>query len=147
MFENPQHVEEEMRTPEVHDQKNWRKDGAGDRGNPHRCAGNLDLMKQDCAERDHCRHPADATKEKVERHLPSPDRRFHHRLSVVARFAQDGSTDNVNTATWDNALLPCFLAQLFKALFGRHEKNAKPSSVAMNDAMAVANAAIQADFK
>ena len=35
MFENAQHVEEEMRTAEIHDQENWRKDGAGDRGDPH----------------------------------------------------------------------------------------------------------------
>src|SRR4029077_17128578 len=103
-------------------------------------------MKQECAERDHCRHPADPAKEKVERDLPSPDRWFHYRLPVVTRFARDGSTDNVNTATWDNALLPCFLAQLLEALLGGHEKNAKPSSVAMIDAIAVANADGHADF-
>src|SRR4026209_2227651 len=104
-------------------------------------------MKQDCAERDHCRHPADPAKEKVERDLPGPDRWFHYRLSVVTRFPRDGSNDNVNAAAGDNAFLPGFLAELFEALFGRHEKNAKPSSVARIDAIAVANAEVHADFK
>jgi hypothetical protein len=47
--------------------------------------------------------------------------------------------------------LPRLLAQLLEALFGWriscHEKNAKPSSVAMIDAIAVAKAAVHADFK
>jgi len=108
-------------------------------------------MKQDRAERDHCRHPADATKEKVERNLPSPDRRFHHRLSIIAGLPRNWATDDIDTATRDNTFLPRLLAQLLEALFGWriscHEKNAKATSVAMMDAIAVAKAAVQADFR
>jgi hypothetical protein len=43
------------------------------------------------------------------------------------------------------------LAQLFESLFGwrigGHEKNAKATSVAMMEAIAVANAEVHADFK
>ena len=45
----------------------------------------------------------------------------------------------------------CLLAQLFKSLFrwriAGHEKNANATSVTMIDAIAVANAEAQADFK
>src|SRR5205807_7162700 len=117
MFENAQHVEEEMRTAEIHNQKNWRKNRAGHGRTPHRCACKIDLMKQDRAESDHCRHTADSAKEKVERNFPRPDRRFNHRLAVIAGFSRYRPTDNVDAATGDDSLLPGFLAQLFKPLF------------------------------
>ncbi len=117
MFENAQHVEKETRSTEIHDQKNWRKNRAGDGRNPHGCACQIDMMKQNCAERDHCRHAADSAKEKVEWNFPGPDRRFHHRLTVVTRFSRHRTTDNVDAATGYDSLLPGFLAQLFKSLF------------------------------
>jgi len=40
-----EHVEEEMRTAEIHDQKNWRKNRTGDGGNPHGHARKIDMMK------------------------------------------------------------------------------------------------------
>ena len=124
---------------------------AGDGRNPHGYTRKLDLMKQDRTERDHCRHPADSAKEKVERYFPGPDRRFYHRLSVVAGLPRNWATDDIDTATRDNTFLPRLLAQLLEALFrsriGCHEKNANPTSVAMMDAIAVANAEVHADFK
>src|SRR5438477_7346649 len=128
MFENAQHVEEEMRTTKIHDQKNWRKDRAGDGRNPHGCARKIDMMKQHPAERNRCRRPADATKEEVERNFPSPDRWFHHRLAVIAGLPRNWATDDVDTATRDNTFLPRLFPQLLEALFGWrigcHEKTA-----------------------
>ena len=91
--------------------------GPGDGGDPHGCARKIDMMKQERAERDHCRHPADSAKEKVERNFPCPDRRFHHRLTVVTGFSRNRPTDNVDAATGNNSFLPGFLAQLFEPLF------------------------------
>src|SRR5438477_11093050 len=105
-------------------------------------------MKQDPTERDHARHPADSAKEKVERDLPSPDRRFYHRLAVVIRFSRNWTAGYVNPAGCDNTVLPRLLAQLFKPPFGwrvgGHEYNANAARVAMVGAIAVPKAAAQA---
>src|SRR5262249_60407861 len=99
------------------------------------------MMKQGRAEPDHCRHAADSAKEKVERNFPSPDRRFHHRLTVIARFSRGGSSNNVHTATGNHSLLPRFLAPLFKPLFLCRrvypKEKAKASSVTTSEAVAV----------
>src|SRR5437762_365101 len=110
MLENAQDVEEEMRTAEIHDKENWRKDRSSNGRKPHGRARKLDIMKQDRAERDHRRQPADATKEKVERNLPSPDRRFHHRLPIIPGLRRYWAADHIHTATGNHTLLPRFLA-------------------------------------
>src|SRR6266446_1424281 len=101
--------------------------------------------------RDYRRHSGDSAHEKVNRNLPRPDRRFDHGLTVVAGFARNRATGNVHTFVRDDALLPRLLAQLFESLFGWrigcHEKNANARSVAMIDAVAVANAEVHADFR
>jgi hypothetical protein len=151
MFEHAQHVEEEMRTAQIHDQENWRENGPGDGGEPHGCARNIDMMKQDRCERDHRRHPGNSAKEKVERNFPCPDRRFDHGLTVVTWFTRNRAARNIDAASSYDAFSPSFLAQLFEPLFGWrigcHEKNANARRVAMIDAIAVANAEAHADFR
>ena len=117
MFEHAQHVEEKMRTAQIHDQQNWRENRSGDGCEPHGCARKIDIMKQDRGERDHRRHPGDSAKEKIERDLPCPHRRFHDRLTVVSRFSRYRPTHNVDAATGNDSFLPRFLTQLFEPLF------------------------------
>src|SRR2546430_12382460 len=117
MFENAQHVEKEMRATEIHDQKNWRKNRAGDGRNPHGCACQIDMMKQNCAERDHCRHAADSAKEKVEWNFPGPDRRFHYPPTVVTPFLRDRATGNVGAPTRGDSPPPRLLPPLFQSPF------------------------------
>jgi hypothetical protein len=117
MFKHAQHIKKEMRTAQIHDQQNWREDGPGDGGEPHGCARNFDMMKQDRGERDHGRHPGNSAKEKVERNFPRPDRRFEHRLAVVAWFARDRAAGDIDTLARNYTFFPCLLAQLFKSLF------------------------------
>src|SRR6266567_4832339 len=118
MLENAQHVEEEMRPAQIHDQQNRRKDDSSDGREPHGRARKLDMMKQDRTERDHCRHSADSAKEKVERNLPSPDRRFHHRLSIIAGFFRNRTAGYVDSFAWNYAFLPSLLAETFETFLG-----------------------------
>src|SRR5438132_10366549 len=110
MFEDAQHIKEETRTSQIHDQQKRREDRAGDGREPHGCAREVDMMKQDRAKRDYRRHPGNSAEEKIERNLPCPDRRFHHRVTVVARFSRHWPTHNVDAATGNDSLLPGFLA-------------------------------------
>src|SRR6476619_491237 len=109
------------------------------------------MMKDDRSARDSEGHASDSPAEKVQRDFPGPDRRFHHCLTVVTGFARNRATGNVHDFVGNDALLPRLLAQLFESLFGWrigcHEKNANARSVAMIDAMAVANAEVHADFR
>src|SRR4029077_5695145 len=109
------------------------------------------MMKQDRWERDPRRHPGESAKEKVKRNFPSPDRRFDDRLTVIARFSRYRPTDNIYSATGHDTFLPRFLSQLFKPLFCcrcvHQDENANATRVAIIDAIAVANAAVHADFK
>src|SRR5207249_11981037 len=104
------------------------------------------MMKDSGATCDYGGHPRHSTEEKIKRNFPGPHRRFHHGLTVVTGFARNRATGNVHAFAWNDALLPRLLAQLFKPLFGWrmgcHEKNANARSVAMTDAMAVANAEV-----
>src|SRR5882724_5549967 len=75
-------------------------------------------MKQERAECDHCRHPANPAKEKVEWNFPRPDRRFDHGLTVVTGLARNRTTNNINTATHNHALLPSFLAETLETFLG-----------------------------
>src|ERR1700746_1867620 len=106
-------------------------------------------MKGDRAARDHRRHSSHSAKEKVEWNLPSPDRRFHYWLPIIASTLRNRATRNINTAISDNAFVPSLLPQFVEAFFGihRHEENANAANVAIIDAIAVANADAQADFK
>ena len=83
--------------------------------------------------------------------MPSPDRWFDHGLTVVTGFVWNRTAGNIDAFARNDALLPRLLAQLFESVFGwriaRHEKNANATSVAMIDAIAVANAENHADFK
>src|SRR6476660_8164175 len=109
------------------------------------------MMNDDRSAGDDRGHPSDSAHEKINRNLPCPDRRFHHGLTVVTGFARNRATGNVHAFARNDALLPRLLAQLFESLFGWrigcHEKNANARSVAMIDAMAVANAEVHADFR
>src|SRR5437660_11733458 len=109
------------------------------------------MMKDDRSARDYCRHPGDSAHEKVNRNFPRPDRRFDHGLAVVTRFARDRATGNIDTAASNYTVLPRLLAQFFESLFrwriDCHEKNANARSVAMIDAIAVANAEVHAYFR
>ena len=140
-----------MRAAEIHDQQNRRKNRAANRRDPHGDPRKIDMVKKNRTTRNDGRHPGHPAEEKVERHLPCPHRRFHHRLTIISWFARNRTAGNINAFARDDAILPCLLAQLFEPLFRlrpvRHEKNAKATSVATIDAIAVANAAVQADFK
>jgi hypothetical protein len=107
------------------------------------------MVKYRRSQRDHRRHSAQTADEKVNRDFPRPHRRFDHRLTVVTRFSRNWTAGNVNTASGDDTVLPRLLAQFFEALFewriGCHEKSANAKSVAMIDAIAVANAEVHAD--
>src|SRR6266550_664964 len=109
------------------------------------------MMKDDRSARDYGGHPCDSSHEKVNRHLPPPDRRFAHGLTVVTRFARNRATGHVHAFTRKDALLPRLLAQFLQSFFGWrigcHRKNASAKSVAMIDAIAVANAEVHADFR
>src|SRR6266550_4104533 len=151
MFKNAQHVEEELRPPKIHDQQNRREDRPSDGREPHGRARKIDMVKDNGAACDHRGHPGHSTEKKVERNFPCPDRRFDHGLTVVTGLARNRATGNIDTFARNDAVLPRLLAQLVESLFGwrisRHEKNANATSVAMIDAMAVANAEVHADFK
>jgi len=109
------------------------------------------MVKDNGTTCDHRGHPGNSPEEKVEWNLPGPNRRFEHRLTVVARFSRNWTARNIDTSTGHDAFSPSFLAQLFESLFGWriscHEKNANAKSVAMIDAIAVAKAEVHADFK
>ena len=109
------------------------------------------MIKDDRAACDHRGHPGDSTEEKVERNFPRPNRRFDYGLAVVTGFARNWAAGHIDTFARNDPILPCLLAQFFESLFGwriRHqEKNAKATSVAMMDAIAVENAEVHADFK
>ena len=111
----------------------------------------IDMVKDNGAACDHRRHPGNSAEEKVKRNFPGPDRRFDHGLTVVTGFARNRATGNVDAFARNDALLPRLLAQFFESLFGWrigcHEKNANARSVAMIDAIAVANAEVHADFR
>src|SRR6267378_3298568 len=151
MFKNAQHVEEEMRPTEIHDQQNWRKDCSTDGCDPHGRARKIDMMTDNRSACDYGRHSGHSAEEKVERNLPRPNRRFDDGLAIVTRLSRNRAAGNIDAFAWNNALLPRLLAQFFESLFGwrirSHEKNAKPTSVAMIDAIAVAKAEVHADFK
>src|SRR5437016_3874743 len=109
------------------------------------------MLKDDRSARDYRGHPGDSPHEKINRNLPRPDRGFDDRLTVVTGFARNRATGNVHAFARNDALLPRLLAQFFQSLFGWrigcHEKNANANSVAMIDAIAVANAEVHADFR
>src|SRR5437016_13739589 len=109
------------------------------------------MMKDDRSARDYGRHSGHSTEEKIKRNFPRPDRRFDDRLTVVTGLARNRATGNVHAFARNDALLPSLLAQFFQSLFGWrigcHEKNANAKSVAMIDAIAVANAEVHADFR
>ena len=103
-----------------------------------------------------------AARAKAERNFPCPNWRLNHRLAVVTgspsrtdsscgELARDRAARNIDTFARHDAVLPRLVAQFFEPLFGwrisRHEKNANANSVAMMDAIAVANADVHADFK
>src|SRR5437588_4514765 len=151
VFEDAQHVEEEMRPTEIHDQQNWRKDCSTDGCDPHSPACKIDMVIDNRSACDYGRHSGHAAEEKVERNLPRPNRRFDYCLTVVTGLSRNRAAGNIDTFAWNNALLPRLLAQFFESLFGWriccHEKNANAASVAMIDAIAVAKAEVHADFK
>src|SRR6266566_6342076 len=151
MFEYAQHVEEELRPAKIHDQQNRREDRPSDGREPHGGARKIDMMKDNGAACDHRGHPGHSTEKKVERNFPGPDRRFDHGLAVVAGLARNRPAGNIDAFARNNALFPSLLAQFFESLFGwriaRHEKNANATSVAIIDAIAVANAEVHADFR
>src|SRR5439155_22392493 len=96
-------------------------------------------------------HPREHAQEKIGRTCPRPIRRLDYGLTVVTGFARNWAARNIDTFAGNDALLPRLLAQLFESLFGwrvgRHEKNARAMSVAMIDAIAVANAEVHADLR
>src|SRR5260370_10627896 len=109
------------------------------------------MMKDDRSARDYCGHPCDSAHEKVNRNFPRPDRRFDHGLTVVTWLARNRATRNIDAFARNYAIFPRLPAQLFKPFFGwrisRHEKNANARSVAMIDAIAVADAEVHDDFR
>ena len=109
------------------------------------------MVKDNRSACDHRGHPGDSAHEKIERDLPGPDRRFDHGLTVVTGFARNRPAGNIDAFARNNALFPSLLAQFFESLLGwriaRHEKNANATSVAIIDAIAVANAEVHADFR
>ena len=125
MFENAQHVEEEMRTAEIHDQQNWRKDRAGDGRDPHGGARKIDMMKENGAARDHGDIPAMPAEEKVERNFPGPDRRFHDRLAVVAGFARNRPAGNIDAFARNDAVLPRLSRAVLRVVFVRRCANSR----------------------
>src|SRR5947207_6279223 len=124
---------------------------AGDCRDPHGNSGEIDMIKDRCAQCDYRRHSSDSTEEKIKWNFPRPDRGLYHRLSVVTRLFRNRTARNIDTTARNNALLPRLLAPFLQSLFGWrvrcHEKNAKASSVTRIDTTAVANAAVHADFK
>src|SRR5207237_5082129 len=109
------------------------------------------MMKQNSGACDHGRHSRQTADEKINGNFPCPNRRFDHGLTVVTWFARNRATSNVHAFARNDALLPRLLAQFFQSLFRWrsrcHEKNANARSVAMIDAIAVANAEVHADFR
>src|SRR5438105_7639942 len=109
------------------------------------------MMKQNSGACDHGRHSRQTAGEKINGNFPCPNRRFDHRLPVVTGLAWNRAACNIDTLARYDSVLPRLLPQLFESLFGwrigRHEKNANATSVAMIDAIAVANAQIHADFR
>jgi hypothetical protein len=109
------------------------------------------MMKDDGATCNYGRHPRHSTEEKIKRDFPRPDRRFHHGLTVVAGFARNRAPGDVHACARNDTLLPRLFAQFVESLFGWrigcHEKNANARSVAMIDAIAVANADVHVDFR
>src|ERR1700730_6293485 len=109
------------------------------------------MVKDDRTASAHRGHSCDSAEKEIERDSPCPHRRFHHGLTVVTGLPRNRTTDNIDTPARNYTFLPRFLAQLFESLFRwricRHEKNANARSVAMIDAIAVANAEVHADFK
>src|SRR5205814_1404267 len=101
------------------------------------------MMKKGRATCDHRGHPGNSAEEKIERHLPCPNRRLDHGLTVVTWFTWNRPAGNIDAFSRNSAILPRLLAQFFEPLFGwrisRHEKNANANRVAMIDAIAVAN--------
>ena len=69
-FENAQHVEKEMRPAEIHDEKNGGKDRADARRSTWRARAQIELVKNDPAQRDDRRHSAQAADKKIEREFP-----------------------------------------------------------------------------
>src|SRR5438094_2940980 len=109
------------------------------------------MMKDDRAAGNYRGHSSDSTEEKIKRNFPRPDRRLDHGLTVVTGFARNRTTGNVHALARNDSTFPRLLAQFFQSLFGGrigcHEKNANARSVAMIDAIAVANAEVHADFR
>src|SRR5438270_10304743 len=136
VFEDAQHVEEETRPTEIHDQQNWRKDCSTDGCDPHRPARKIDMMTDNRSACHYGRHSGHAAEEKVERNLPRPNRRFDHGLAIVTGLAGNWSPGNIDPFARNNSVLPSLLAQFFESLFGwrirNHEKNANAASYAIN---------------
>src|SRR5206468_9246251 len=109
------------------------------------------MMKDDRSARDYGRHSGHSTEEKIKRNFPRPDRRFDHGLTVVTGLPRNRPTGNVDAFAGNDALLPCLFAHFLQAFFrwriGCHWKNANARSVAMIDAIAVANAEVHADVR
>src|SRR5204862_7436026 len=145
------HVEEEMGAAQVHDQQSRGKNCPSYGRDTHGCARKIESMKDSGATCDYGRHSGHSTEEKVKRDFARPDRRFHHGPPVVTGFARNRATGDVHAFARNDALLPRLLAQFFEPLFGWrigcHWKNANARSVAMIDAIAVANADVHADFR
>src|SRR5260370_28400494 len=109
MFENAQHVEEEVRATKIHDQQNRREDRPSKGREPHRRARKLDMVKNNGAARDHCRHPGHPAHEKIERNFPAPDLRFNYRLAAVTRFSPERAARKNCTSSRNNAVPPPLL--------------------------------------
>src|SRR5438477_7860876 len=116
MLKNAQHVEEEPRAAEVHDQQNRGEDGRDSR-EPHGRANKIEMMKQNCSARDHRRHTANAADEKVQSNFPCPDRRSDDGLTVITGFPRNWTTRNIDAAPSNNAFFPSLFAQLVEPLF------------------------------
>src|SRR5207244_8957666 len=110
------------------------------------------MMKQHGGACDHGRHSRQTADEKIYRNFPCPHRRLDDRLTVIAGSATgrtrrgelswNRTSGDIDTATGDDTVLPCLLAQLFEPFFGWrigcHEENANARSVAMIDTIPVA---------
>src|SRR5438105_11298123 len=116
MLENAQHVEEEPRTAEVHNQQERGEDGRDSR-EPHGRANKVEMMKQNRGTCDYCRHTANAADEKVQSNFPCPDWRSDDSFTVITGFPRNWTTSNIDTAIGNDAILPRLLAQLLESLF------------------------------
>src|ERR1700739_2026799 len=114
MFENAQHVEEKMRTPQIHDQQKGGKNGASNGRDPRGCACKIEMVKYDRGKRNHRRHSGNSAYEKIERNLPGPDRRFDDWLTIVTDLARKRSARDIDTSPGDDTVLPCLVAQFFE---------------------------------